>query len=88
MSESIAVASGKLGANIRFAKYSKAEIKQQSAAGRVAARTKLEAAVIADYNLDPSAPDFAYRLQQGISAHYRRLRLGAKKAAKRTEVSQ
>lgn len=66
---------GAWGADVLHAKYSKDEIKRINAPGRKAARTKLEADIIACYQLDEDAPDFGDRLQHGISAHYRALRL-------------
>lgn len=66
---------GAYGADVLHAKYSRDEIREQTAGPRAAARTKLEADIIARYHLDPSAPDFSYRLAKGISAHYRALRL-------------
>jgi hypothetical protein len=79
MNSAEAAARGRLGASVRNAKYGQAERAAFTAPARAARRTKLEQSVIETYQLDPEAADFAYRLQQGISAHYRSIRLMAGK---------
>lgn len=64
-----------LAAHVRYAKYGHEGSVRLSEQARNAARTKLERDIIEHYQLDPEAPDFADRLEHGISAHYRALRL-------------
>lgn len=71
------------------AKYSGEEITR---AARQAATEKLNGALVAKYELDTSAPDFAERLAAARSAHF--LRIGFKasksrsrKAARRAEAA-
>ena len=80
MSDPFAVARGRLGATVRNASYGKAERAEFTRKAREARRTNLEARVIAQYGLDPAAPDFTYRLKEGVSAHYRSMRLARVKA--------